>query len=112
MGRATALTFAEEGASVVGCDVSVEAAQETTEMVVAGGAQMISMQPCHLADSADCRALVDLAVRTFGRIDVLFNLAAVSRFNKLEGITDLRDESDRAGMRMVMEYLAYRKIVR
>jgi NAD(P)-dependent dehydrogenase (short-subunit alcohol dehydrogenase family) len=29
MGRAAALTFAREGASVVGCDVSAEPAQET-----------------------------------------------------------------------------------
>src|ERR1700683_1192544 len=29
MGRATALTFAREGASVVGCDVAVEPAEET-----------------------------------------------------------------------------------
>jgi NAD(P)-dependent dehydrogenase (short-subunit alcohol dehydrogenase family) len=34
MGRATALTFAREGASVVGCDVIAEPAEETTvEMV-------------------------------------------------------------------------------
>src|ERR1700685_2245189 len=31
MGRATALTFAREGASVVGCDVIVEPAAETLE---------------------------------------------------------------------------------
>src|SRR6266481_10213383 len=33
MGRAAALTFAREGASVVGCDVSVEPAEETVKMV-------------------------------------------------------------------------------
>jgi NAD(P)-dependent dehydrogenase (short-subunit alcohol dehydrogenase family) len=33
MGRATALTFAREGASVVGCDVIAEPAEETVEMV-------------------------------------------------------------------------------
>jgi NAD(P)-dependent dehydrogenase (short-subunit alcohol dehydrogenase family) len=33
MGRATALAFAREGASVVGCDVTVEAAEATVEMV-------------------------------------------------------------------------------
>src|ERR1700677_982878 len=88
MGRATALTFAGEGASIVGCDVAVGPAQETATLVLASGAQMISMQPCHLADPAECTALVDLALRTFGRIDVLFNLAAASYFNKLEDVTD------------------------
>jgi NAD(P)-dependent dehydrogenase (short-subunit alcohol dehydrogenase family) len=55
---------------------------------------MVSMQPCRLTEPADCEALVELAIGTFGRIDVLFNLAAVSYFNWLEDITD--EEWDRA----------------
>lgn len=94
MGRATALAFAREGASVVGCDVAVAPAEATVEMVQAAGGQMVSMQPCRLTDPAECGALVDLAVRAFGRIDMLFNLAATSYFNRLEDITD--EEWDRA----------------
>jgi Enoyl-(Acyl carrier protein) reductase len=71
MGRAIALIFAREGALVVGSDTAVATAQETAEPVLVRGARMISMQPCHLADPVDCRALVDLPARTFGRIDVL-----------------------------------------
>jgi len=88
MGRATALAFAREGASVVGCDVAVEPAKETVELVEAAGAEMVSMQPCRLNDPADCAALVDLAIRTFGRIDVLFNLAGRSHFGRVEDVTD------------------------
>jgi NAD(P)-dependent dehydrogenase (short-subunit alcohol dehydrogenase family) len=88
MGRATALTFAREGALVVGCDVAVEPAEETVEMVRAVGAEMVSMQPCRLTDPTDCAALVDLAIHTFGRIDVLFNLAGRSHFGRLENVTD------------------------
>jgi NAD(P)-dependent dehydrogenase (short-subunit alcohol dehydrogenase family) len=94
MGRESALAFAREGASVVGCDVAVEAAKDTVEMVRAAGGEMVSMHPCDLSAPADCQALVDLALNTFGRIDVLFNLAAVAYFNRLEDITD--DEWDRA----------------
>ena len=39
MGRAAALTFAREGASVVGCDVTVEPAEETVTAVRAAGGQ-------------------------------------------------------------------------
>jgi NAD(P)-dependent dehydrogenase (short-subunit alcohol dehydrogenase family) len=88
MGRASALTFSAEGASVVGCDVSVAAAQETVDMVQAKGGEMVSLQPCHLNDPTDCARLVKLAVSEFGRIDVLFNLAARTHFNWLESITD------------------------
>jgi NAD(P)-dependent dehydrogenase (short-subunit alcohol dehydrogenase family) len=94
MGRATALAFAREGASVVGCDMSVEPAQATVDMVRSAGGEMVSMHPCHLTDPADCRALVELALSTFARVDVLFNLAAMSYFNWLEDVTD--EEWDRA----------------
>ena len=61
---------------------------------------MVSLHPCHLTAPTECRFLVDLAVRTFGRIDVLFNNAAMAYFNWLEDITDeewnrdLREEID------------------
>ena len=94
MGRAAALEFAREGASVVGCDVAVNPAESTVEAVRGAGGEMVSMQPCHLTEPADCQALVELALSSFGQIDVLFNLAGISYFNWFEDITD--DEWDRA----------------
>src|SRR3984885_14239393 len=100
MGRATALMFAREGASIVGCDVTVDPAVETVEMVRASGGKMVSLQPCLLDDPSECARLVDLAVSEFGRIDVLFNLAARSHFSPIETVTDKewdaarRDEVD------------------
>src|SRR6266542_3956419 len=100
MGRAAALAFAREGASVVGCDVNAAAAEATVDMVRAQGGTMISLQPCHLTKPADCQALVEFAARAYGRIDVLFNNAAMAYFNWLEDITDeewnrdLREEVD------------------
>jgi NAD(P)-dependent dehydrogenase (short-subunit alcohol dehydrogenase family) len=88
MGRATAMTFAREGALVVGCDVAVEPAEETAEIVRAAGGEMISLQPCRLSDPGECAKLVELAVSEFGKIDVLFNLAARSHFSRLEDFTD------------------------
>jgi NAD(P)-dependent dehydrogenase (short-subunit alcohol dehydrogenase family) len=100
MGRATAVTFAREGALLVGCDVAVEPAEETLETVRAAGGEMVSLQPCRLSDPAECANLVELAIQTFGRIDVLFNLAGKSHFGRLENVTDedwdaaRRDEVD------------------
>src|SRR5580692_6866770 len=100
VGRAAATTFAREGALVVGCDVNAAAAEATAEMVRAQGGTMISLQPCHLTKPADCQTLVDFAIRAYGRIDVLFNNAAMAYFNWLEDITDeewnrdLREELD------------------
>ncbi len=61
---------------------------------------MISLQPCLLDDPSESAKLVELAVAEFGRIDVLFNLAARSHFSRLETFTDKdwdaarRDEVD------------------
>jgi NAD(P)-dependent dehydrogenase (short-subunit alcohol dehydrogenase family) len=100
IGRAAALAFAREGASVIGCDLNVDASEATVEMVRGQGGIMVSIQPCQITKPSDCQGLVDLAVRTFGRIDVLFNNAAMAYFNWLEDITDdewnrdLREEVD------------------
>jgi NAD(P)-dependent dehydrogenase (short-subunit alcohol dehydrogenase family) len=94
MGRAAAVAFAREGASVVGCDIAVESAQATVDSVRGAGGTMVSKHPCRLDDPADCQALVALAISTYGRVDVLFNLAATAFFNWLEDITD--EEWDRA----------------
>jgi NAD(P)-dependent dehydrogenase (short-subunit alcohol dehydrogenase family) len=88
MGRAAAIAFAREGASVVGCDVTVEQAVATVEMVHAAGAAMVSLQPCRLSDPAECARLAELAVSEFGRIDALYNLAARSHLHWFEGFTD------------------------
>jgi NAD(P)-dependent dehydrogenase (short-subunit alcohol dehydrogenase family) len=88
MGRATALTFAREGASIVGCDVIVAPAEETVEMVRAAGGKMVSLHPSRISNPAECSRLVELASSEFGRIDVLFNLAAKSHFSPIESFTD------------------------
>jgi NAD(P)-dependent dehydrogenase (short-subunit alcohol dehydrogenase family) len=100
MGRATALAFAREGALVVGCDVVAEPAEETVEIVHAAGGEMVSLHPSQINEPTECARLVELAVGEFGRIDVLFNLAAKSHFSPIETFTDedwsaaRRDEVD------------------
>src|SRR6266478_5832417 len=95
MGRAAAVAFAREGASIVGCGRNVAEAQATVEMVRGQGGTMVSLQPCQLTNPADCQALVDFAVRACGRIDVLFNNAAMAYFNWIEDITDEEWDRDR-----------------
>jgi NAD(P)-dependent dehydrogenase (short-subunit alcohol dehydrogenase family) len=56
---------------------------------------MVSLHPCDLTQPADCEALVELALSAFGRVDVLFNLAAAAYFNRLEDISDEEWDSAR-----------------
>jgi NAD(P)-dependent dehydrogenase (short-subunit alcohol dehydrogenase family) len=88
IGRASALRFADEGALVVGCDTNVTAGQETVDLVLASGGHMISLHPADLTKMEDCKKLVELAIREHGRIDVLFNNAAMTHFNWIEDITE------------------------
>ena len=93
VGRASALRFAGESGLVVGCDVNVAAGEETQAAVLAAGGTMVSLQPCDLSKPSECRALVDLTIHSFGKVDVLFNNAAMAYFNWLEDISD--EEWDR-----------------
>lgn len=88
MGRAAATLFAREGALIVGCDVNVESSMATEEAVRAAGGTMASFHPCDLTDAEQCRRLVDFAIERFGRIDVLYNNAAMAYFNWIEDISD------------------------
>ena len=77
LGRAMALTLAREGAAVViNARSSREEAERTAAEVEKAGARAL----VHLADVTDeaavC-AMVDTVVKSFGRIDILINNAAV-----------------------------------
>ena len=78
IGRATALLFAREGASVVIADVSDPSGQTVADEISRSGAQA-SFQHCDVTQSADCKRVVDHAVERFGRLDILFNNAGIIR---------------------------------
>lgn len=71
-GRATAILFAREGARVVLVDSNYESALETQAMIEAEGGTCFSIKADVTLDE-DCKAFVDAAVATYGKIDVLHN---------------------------------------
>ena len=79
-GRAAALLFAAEGATVVGTDVNAVGAAETVELVRAAGGAMDSTHPLDLTDEDGVGAWVDAAAARHGGIDVLYNNAGAARF--------------------------------
>jgi NAD(P)-dependent dehydrogenase (short-subunit alcohol dehydrogenase family) len=72
-GRAAALLFAREGATIVGCDVKEAAARETVAMVRELGGSMTSSEPVDLGDSAAARSWIAEASARHGGFDVLYN---------------------------------------
>lgn len=77
IGRASALRFAAEGAAVVVADVRAHKAESTVaDIEAAGGVALASVTD--VSDAAQVEAMVELAVRELGGLDVLFNNAGVS----------------------------------
>lgn len=77
IGRATAVLFATEGARVVVADIVSRAGEETVAQIRAeGGAAVFVRVDVSRADEVE--AMVQTAVRTFGRLDVIFNNAGLT----------------------------------
>lgn len=75
IGRATALAFSREGASVMIGDVDARA-QETVDLIVAEGGNAAFCQT-DVRKAADLDALVAACVDRYGRMDAAFNNAGV-----------------------------------
>lgn len=76
-GRATALTFAREGAKVLCVDHNLASAQETVEMIGANQGTAMAFK-ADVTRQADIKAMVAEAHGRWGRIDVLHNNVGVS----------------------------------
>ena len=87
-GRAAALLFANEGATVVGCDLNAVANAETSELVAAAGGTMIDSGTVDLSDPNAAASWIAAAVEQCGEIDVLYNNAASVRFAPLTSEID------------------------
>jgi NAD(P)-dependent dehydrogenase (short-subunit alcohol dehydrogenase family) len=87
IGRATAITFAQEGAQVVAADVS-PATVEVVSEIAAGGGEAFFV-PTDVRNRADNERMVDACQDRYGRVDVLFCNAGVA-VPKL--VTDTTDD--------------------
>ena len=90
IGRAVCLELAKGGANVVLCYAGSEAAaNKTAAACEALGAKALAVK-CDVADSAQVKAMMDAAVKEFGRIDILVNNAGITR----DGLTMMMKEED------------------
>ena len=90
-GRAAALVFAREGASVFGCDVKTEGAEETVAMVREAGGTMHSMHPLDLTAPGAAEEWIRKGKEALGGIDILFNNAGSLRARGPFGDSTLED---------------------
>ncbi|MEU9793125.1 glucose 1-dehydrogenase [Streptomyces sparsogenes] len=78
LGRAIALAFAAEGASVVAAGRTAATLEETVKLIEAAGGTAAAVV-ADVTDSGEVRALVQEAVTRFGGLDVAVNNAGILR---------------------------------
>ena len=100
VGRAAAVRFAAEGATVVGCDLNPETSAETERLVTEAGGAMTSSAPVDLSSFEETQNWIDEAAAIYGGIDVLYNNASIPVVGPWDNLTiddwhhGLRNELD------------------
>jgi NAD(P)-dependent dehydrogenase (short-subunit alcohol dehydrogenase family) len=86
LGAALAKGFAEAGARVVIGDQDAQTAEATAARIQEAGGAAVAAR-CDITSQAEVQALVDLAVGSYGRLDVLINNAGINIPKPAEELT-------------------------
>jgi NAD(P)-dependent dehydrogenase (short-subunit alcohol dehydrogenase family) len=89
MGLAMAKLFTEEGAKVVAADWNGDRLTAAVSEIEAAGGAITGVQG-DISDKATAEGLVDTAISTYGRIDVLVNNAGIMDY--MQGVGELADD--------------------
>src|SRR5437868_7252687 len=81
-GKATAVTFAREGAQLFCVDRNAAAAEETVEIITREGGNAIAFT-ADVSRAADVEAMVAACLKTYGRIDVLDNNVGIAEMGSV-----------------------------
>lgn len=76
-GRATALLFAREGATVMAVDKRLDSARETQTLIEQEGGRAFSFE-ADITRAEDCRRMVDACLKAHGRFDIVNHVVGVS----------------------------------
>ena len=87
IGRATAVRFAREGASVAVSDINDDASKETVGLIEEAGGTAMSV-PCDVTSLTDCTDAVAATEEKWGRLDCVFANAGVVGANFVEYVEE------------------------
>uniref|UniRef100_A0A914WUL9 Uncharacterized protein n=1 Tax=Plectus sambesii TaxID=2011161 RepID=A0A914WUL9_9BILA len=87
IGRATAVLFAENGASLALAARNVKSLEETKQMAIAAGgkAENIQLIGADVTQVADTKRIVEETIKKYGRLDILVNNAGAA---SMAGVPD------------------------
>jgi NAD(P)-dependent dehydrogenase (short-subunit alcohol dehydrogenase family) len=88
-GRASAMLYAAEGASVLAVDLNKDAAEETRNRIIGQGGTCVALT-ADVSDARACKEMVRECIERFGRIDILHNNVGIMQ-PKAGGITEVEE---------------------
>jgi len=77
IGRAAALLFAEEGASLVICDINEEGLNKVRQEITKSGGKAVSVK-CDVSVEEQVRSVISLAMDKFSKVDIVCNNAGIT----------------------------------
>ena len=90
IGKATATRFAAEGADLVLADINADGAGALASTLREQHGVKATGRAFNAADAGSCRELVDSAVATLGKLDVVANIAGIMDWGPLDSFTEDR----------------------
>jgi NAD(P)-dependent dehydrogenase (short-subunit alcohol dehydrogenase family) len=108
-GKATAVTFAREGAQLFCVDRNHAAAEETAGLIAAEGGQAMAFT-ADVSRAGDIEAMVSACMKAYGRIDVLDNNVGIAETGSVVEVSEA--EWDRVfAINLKSAYLAMKHVV-
>ena len=95
IGLATAERLAREGANVLACDINASLLAEEVQRLAKDGLNIMA-RTLDVTDVQACNAAVAAAVQSFGKLDVLCNVAGTLLIRNFPDITDAEWHSQMA----------------
>lgn len=89
IGRAAALAFSQQGVRIVAVDLRADAAEETAQLVIAGGGEAYGLG-CDVASFDAVNAMFARTTAFWGKIDFAFNNAGIAQ--KFGNVADIEPD--------------------
>lgn len=91
LGKAVALRYAAEGAQVVVAEINAESGRAAAQEIHDAHGEAFFV-PTNVAEEGEVRAMVEATLERYGRIDILFNNAAILMYGKDTRLHELSTE--------------------
>ncbi|KAJ9654284.1 hypothetical protein H2198_006634 [Neophaeococcomyces mojaviensis] len=82
IGETTAKLFAKQGAALILVDIEEDKLKRVLQEIEAAGGKGL-IRVCDISDYGQCEQVVEDAIKTYGKIDVLIQLAAIYPFHSI-----------------------------